>query len=85
MASGTVQNYTAAVSCGALLSVAPISGVTPGTIFVSVNPAGLSAGGTYNASITITPGNSPSNAQTVPVTLAVNGTGISTCPVPAAH
>jgi hypothetical protein len=79
--SSTALTYTAVASGGSWLSVAPASGATPGAIFASVNPAGLSAGATYNGSITITPGNPESKAQTIPVTLAVTGTGTSSCPV----
>jgi hypothetical protein len=83
--SSTALSYTAVASGGSWLSVAPASGATPGGIFVSVNPAGLSAGATYNGSITITPGNPESKAQTIPVTLAVNGAGTSSCPVTGGH
>jgi hypothetical protein len=80
VASSTILNYTATTSGADWLSLAPASGATPGTLFVSVNPASLAAG-THNASITIASSDSPSNPQTVPVTLAVS-TGTNACLVP---
>jgi hypothetical protein len=79
--SGKPLTYTAAASGGSWLSVAPASGATSGAIFVSVNPTGLTDGATYTASIAIIPGNPESKTQVIPVTLAVSGTGTSSCPV----
>jgi len=62
------QNFTAAASGGSWLSVQPTSGSTPGSVSVSVNPAGL-ATNTYNGTVTISaPGAAP---QTVTATLLV--------------
>jgi uncharacterized protein (TIGR03437 family) len=62
-------NYTAAAttaSGGAWLNVAPLTGVTPGDLSVSVNPVGLAAG-VYNGTIAV----QPSAGGTAPITVAV--------------
>ncbi len=78
--SGTALNYTVTTSGETWLSAAPIGGVSPGTLFISVNTANLVAGA-YKASVTITPLSYPNNPQTVPVTLTVT-TGTPICPAP---
>ena len=60
--------YTATASGGPWLTETPASGTSPGTINVSVNPAGF-AGGTYSGAIHITPAGG--NAISIPVTLNV--------------
>ncbi len=65
--------YSAAVNVG-WLSVSPTSGVTPGTVTVTANPAGLVAG-SYSGSITLTAQGYAS--VTVPVTFAVASSGKS--------
>ena len=65
--TGTALNYTIG-SNAAWLTAAPLSGATPASISVSVNPAGL-ATGTYSGVISMSaPGATP---QTVPVTLNI--------------
>ncbi len=55
----------------AWLTLSPTSGsTTPGTVTVSVNLTGLTAG-TYNATVTITATGATNTPQTVPVTLTV--------------
>ena len=76
IASGSATvSYTAAKSDNAnWLSITPASGTTPGTLAVSVSPAGLApaAAFAYTASIVITPGSNGSPQIVVPVTLTVN-------------
>ncbi|MCC6537425.1 MAG: hypothetical protein IT162_07750, partial [Bryobacterales bacterium] len=66
--TGAALAFSAA-SNQAWLAVTPNSGSTPGTVSVSVNPAGLAAG-VYNGAITLTPP-APSVAISIPVTLTV--------------
>ncbi len=67
-------NFTAS-SAASWLTLAPTTGgVTPGTLIVSVNGAGLPAG-TYQSTITI---NGGAAAISVPVTLTVAGSATST-------
>jgi uncharacterized protein (TIGR03437 family) len=70
--SGTAGSaFTAtASSAGNWLSVSPTSGTVPGTLSVSVNPAGLSAN-TYTGTITISGTGGASGTTTVTVTLTV--------------
>jgi uncharacterized protein (TIGR03437 family) len=72
-------NYTASAltNDGAQwLSISPASGATPGTMSVSVNPAGLNAG-SYNGTITIS---GPNSVTQVSVSLTVGGGGITVSP-----
>lgn len=72
--SGVVLPFGAAPSTtsgGNWLTVTPVSGQTPATLTVGVNPAGLSPG-SYNGVITLTPPAGSGGALTVPVTLTVN-------------
>lgn len=72
--SGAAINFTAAASTtsgGNWLSVAPISGSTPGSLTVSVNATSLAAG-TYSGAITITSPQASNSPLTVPVTLTVS-------------
>jgi hypothetical protein len=78
--SSTPLNYTIAPVGGSWLSVSATSGSTSGMVFVSVNPAGLSAG-TYNASLNVASSNSRGNTS-VPVMLTVSNTATCTA-VPA--
>jgi hypothetical protein len=67
--SGAALAYTVSKSGGSWLSASG-AGNTPGTVTVSANPTGLSAG-TYNGSVTLT---ATGSTQTVPVTLTVTST-----------
>jgi sugar lactone lactonase YvrE len=66
--SQTPVNWTASSSASWLTAV-PISGITPGQIVVSVNPAGLSAG-VYTGSISLT--NASGSVSAVLVTYTIN-------------
>jgi len=56
---------------GSWLMLGSLTGITPGTLIVSVNPQGL-ASGIYHATITITPSGATAGPQlAVPVTLTV--------------
>jgi hypothetical protein len=70
MVSGTAKSYTAAASGGAWLSATPTTGNTPGTVTVSVNPAGL-VPNTYNGTVTIASTGATGSPQTVNVKLTV--------------
>ncbi|HUQ90907.1 MAG TPA: hypothetical protein VM120_04435 [Bryobacteraceae bacterium] len=65
--TGFSINYNVFTSGASWLSVFPSSGSTPGTVSVSVNTTGLTAG-TYNSFVSIA---SSSSAVTVPVALTV--------------
>jgi hypothetical protein len=58
----------------AWLSLSPTSGTNSGTVTVSVNITGLSAG-TYNATITITAAGATNSPVDIPVTLMINAIG----------
>lgn len=76
-ASGTPFNVVAAAFNGSWLSVSQNSGVTPATIRVTANSAGLPAG-TYDGSVTIgAPGNI-AGTQVVRVTLRVSAPALAT-------
>jgi uncharacterized protein (TIGR03437 family) len=62
--------FTASTSGGGWLSVSPVSGTTPTTLSVAVNPTSLNPG-TYNGSITITAPSASNSPQTISVTLTV--------------
>jgi uncharacterized protein (TIGR03437 family) len=79
--AGTAVSFTTVAAGGKWLSVTPASGTTPGSLSVTVNPAGLTDG-TYTGSITVSPAGLSSGGQVVMVTLKV-GTGISTPSVSA--
>jgi Viral BACON domain/Reeler domain len=68
--SGVALNFTAAAPGGTWLAASPGSGTTPGSVSVSVNPAGLAAG-TYNGSVAIEASGAGNSPQTVAVTLTV--------------
>jgi hypothetical protein len=68
--AGTGLSYTVAAAGGSWLSATPASGSTPGSVSVSVNPAGLAAG-TFNGTVTITSAGAANSPQTVAVTLTV--------------
>ena len=74
--SSGVLGYTAtASSTGNWLNVAtPVSGNTPGTLTVTVNPAGLGAG-SYPGTITLTPSGTGASPLAIGVTLNVSGAG----------
>ncbi|MGC2198086.1 MAG: choice-of-anchor D domain-containing protein, partial [Terriglobales bacterium] len=69
--SGAVS-YTAAASPG-WLSVTPAGGSTPGSLSVSVNPAGLAAG-SYTGAVTVTAAGASNSPLKIAITLAVMGT-----------
>ncbi len=72
---GNTSFTTSAVSQGGNWLSVSAGGQTPGSVVVTVNPAGLLAGQTYNGAISITaPSSNPSNIQ-VPVTLTLAATG----------
>jgi uncharacterized protein (TIGR03437 family) len=66
--NGAAASFTATVSPAVpWLTVSPLSGSTPGTVSLSVNPAGaVSIAGTYNTSVVIASG---ANTVSVPVML----------------
>jgi hypothetical protein len=68
--AGTGLSYTVATSAGSWLTATPASGTAPGSVSVSVNPAGMTAG-TYNGTATITAAGAANSPQTVAVTLTV--------------
>ena len=72
-ATQTAFSATIAYSSGSgWLTVSPLSGTTPASLTVSANPAGLTAGNTYNATISFSANGS---VQTVPVSFTVSGGG----------
>ena len=71
---GAVIPFTASAtttSGGNWLSVSPTSGNTPGSLSISVNPAGLTAN-TYSGTITVSSTQSTSAPQTIGVTFIVS-------------
>lgn len=72
--TGAVLSFAAAANQSWLL-VTPNSGSTPGSVSVSVNPAGLAAG-TYNGTVTLTPP-SPSTPVTIPVTFTITAAPVA--------
>jgi uncharacterized protein (TIGR03437 family) len=77
--AGATANFAMATGGAASgwLTVNPSSGVTPSTVTVSANPAGLAAG-TYSGTINVTPRSFSGVAQTIPVTLTVSGAAVIT-------
>jgi hypothetical protein len=69
--SGTALTFVATSSGGSWLSALALSVTTPGTVSVSVNPAGL-APGTYNGTVTITSAGAAGSPQTAAVKLVVS-------------
>lgn len=75
--TGSPLTFTTAISTqsgGNWLSATPGSGTTPAPLSVSVSPTGL-AGGTYQGTITVTPGGSGNSPLAYSVTLNVTGAG----------
>jgi hypothetical protein len=72
ISSSSAVSYTAATSA-AWLMVTPASGNTPGSLSVSVNPAGLAVG-TYTGTVTVTATGASNSPQKIAVALAVTGT-----------
>ncbi len=72
--SGAVLSYTASSAGGSWLTVSPKSGIAfpsfPGTLTLTVNPAGLPPG-PYKATITIATPQASNKSQTVAMTLTV--------------
>ena len=77
--AGAALTWTAAASHPWLV-VNPASGTGAAELSVTVNPAGLSAPSTLNASITLTFGNAGNFVSPVPVTLSLMTTGTSSNP-----
>ncbi len=75
--TGPVLGFTA-TSTGGWLSVSPVSGSTPGTLTVSVNPAGLAGGATYQGTILLTPSGTGSSPLSITVSITVTGAGAPT-------
>jgi uncharacterized protein (TIGR03437 family) len=78
--TGAASGFTASASTtsgGSWLSVSPTSGSTPGTVTVSVNPAGV-PGGVYQGAVTLTPTTAGMTGQAFAVTLTVAGAGAPT-------
>jgi Viral BACON domain len=76
VSAGTARlNFAASASGESWLTIGPLSGTTPGTVNVAVNPGGLTAG-SYNGTVTITSSGATGSPQMVPITLTV--TAIST-------
>ena len=76
-ASGADLTFTVSATTstgGNWLTVTPASGTTPGTLTVSIIPAGLTPG-SYQGAITLTPGGTGNSPQNVAVTVTVNGPG----------
>jgi uncharacterized protein (TIGR03437 family) len=67
---------TSAVSQGGSWLSVSAGGTTPAGVMVSVNPAGLVAGQTYNGVVTISAPASTPNTIQVPVTLTLASTGV---------
>ena len=72
---GILSFITSAASTGNWLSVSPVSGSTPGTLTVAVNPSGLAGGATYQGTILLTPGGTGNSPLTINVSLTVTGAG----------
>jgi hypothetical protein len=67
--NGSPLSYTVSASA-TWLAVTPTSGTTPGSVSVSINTTGLTAG-TYTGSVTITSSGASNSPRTVSVTLTV--------------
>ena len=70
LTSSSAMSYSVATS-GGWLSATPISGSTPGSLSVSVNPSGLAVGN-YNGTVTITGAGASNAPQKIAVSLAVS-------------
>jgi uncharacterized protein (TIGR03437 family) len=71
---GNTLSYSIAVATtagGNWLVANPVTGVTPGTVNITANPAGLTAG-TYSGSVTITSSGATGSPITIPVTFTVS-------------
>ena len=69
LSSSSALAYTIATSA-TWLSATPLTGNTPASLSVSVNPSGLGAG-TYNGTVTVTAAGASNSPQKVAVTLTV--------------
>ncbi len=77
ISSPNITSYTASVPPSATwLTVTPANGAIPGTLTLSVNPAGLTAG-PYQTTVTITGGGV---TTTLPVALTITGTAVAVSP-----
>ncbi len=75
--SGSLVYTTSSDS--AWLSVSPSNGTAPGTLNVTVNPTGLSAG-TYNGNITVASAGAVNTPQVVPVSFTIAAPSIGLSP-----
>jgi uncharacterized protein (TIGR03437 family) len=66
---GGVLNWTATTSTS-WIQVTPASGATPGTLNISINPAGLTAG-SYTGSVSVASSGASNSPQTINVSLTV--------------
>jgi hypothetical protein len=72
--SSSAANFSLATAGGSWLTASPMSGNTPGSVIVTVDPTGLTAG-TYHGTITVhVPGASPAD-QTAAVNLTIDPAG----------
>jgi uncharacterized protein (TIGR03437 family) len=69
-AGNAALNFTATAP-GNWVTVNPVHGVTPGTVMVTINPAGL-APGTFGGTINVS---APGASNTVPITVSLTVTG----------
>jgi uncharacterized protein (TIGR03437 family) len=74
--SGATLSFSAvAASTGSWLSVASSSNLTPASLTISVNPAGLAVG-TYNGTITVNAPDASNRTLTIPATLTVSASPV---------
>ncbi|MGH9583985.1 MAG: BACON domain-containing protein, partial [Bryobacteraceae bacterium] len=78
-AGGAATAWTMKTSAASWLTASASNSLTPGTITVAANPAGLSEG-TYNATITVYAPGAANSPMTIPVTLAVRTAVLSAAP-----
>jgi hypothetical protein len=76
--SGSPVSYTVSTSATWLVAT-PASGTTPGSVAVSVNPTGLSAG-TYSGTVNVTSSGASNSPVKIAATLTVTGTPPTTNP-----
>jgi len=75
--TATTASYSATASGGSWLSITPSTGALPGTLTISANPAGMSAG-TYSGAINLS--SAGASGVNVPVTLVVTSATACTAP-----
>ena len=78
---GVSYSVTVATSSGGnWLSYSPSNYSTPATVYVNVNPAVVTAAGTYNGTLTITATGLSGSPAVIPVTFTVTGNALSITP-----